>query len=191
MQFGLTLDRLLFKIRHADPKFGPVRISKADIKDGFYRLFLNAQDCLRLAIVLPRYDDEPQLVGIPLACTMGWVQSPPTFCTMSETVCDVANDSIHSSPSSSPPHQMESLASIGDDLSFDRQPLQCCPESSAETLLPTERETLMADIAPPSNSPLKTPLAATDVFCGQFPTIRPRRTQTNERDPSPLVPLHR
>ena len=58
MQFGLTLDRLLFKMRHADPKFGPVRISKADIEDGFYHLFLNAQDCLRLAIVLPRYDDE-------------------------------------------------------------------------------------------------------------------------------------
>ena len=67
MQFGLTLDRLLFKMRHADPKFGPVRISKADIKDGFHCLFLNAQNCLRLAIILPRCDNEPQLVGIPLA----------------------------------------------------------------------------------------------------------------------------
>ena len=37
-------------------------------KEGFYRLFLNALDCLRLAIVLPKYADEPQLIGIPLAC---------------------------------------------------------------------------------------------------------------------------
>ena len=55
MQFGWALERLLYKVRHADPKFGPVRISKADIKDGFYRLFLNPSDCLRLGIVLPEY----------------------------------------------------------------------------------------------------------------------------------------
>ena len=104
MQFGWALERLLYKIRHADPKFGPVRMSKADIKDGFYQLFLNPSDCLRLSIVLPRYDGEPQLVGIPLACTMGWVQSPPTFCTMSETVCNIANAMINQSPASAPPH---------------------------------------------------------------------------------------
>ena len=40
MQFGGTLPRLLKDIRHANPKFGPVRACKHDIKDGFYRLSL-------------------------------------------------------------------------------------------------------------------------------------------------------
>ena len=55
MQFGWALHRLLTIIRHADPRYGPVRASKADIKDGFYRLFLKALDCLRLGLVLPKY----------------------------------------------------------------------------------------------------------------------------------------
>ena len=104
MQFGWALKRLLYKIRHADPKFEPVRVSKADIKDGFYRLFLNPSDCLRLGIVLPQCEGEPQLVGMPLACTMGWVQSPPTFCAMSETVCDISNTFTNQSPAAAPPH---------------------------------------------------------------------------------------
>ena len=88
MQFGRALPRILKDIRHANPRFGPPLLAKHDVKDGFYRLLLRAQDCPRLALVLPKFDDEEALVAIPLACAMGWVESPPTFCTMSETVCD-------------------------------------------------------------------------------------------------------
>ena len=169
MQFGWALERLLCKIRHADPKFGPVRISKADIKDGFYRLFLNPSDCLRLSIVLPQYEGEPQLVGIPLACTMGWVQSPPTFCTMSETVCDISNAMINQSPASAPPHRMEKAASVEDDLSYSRTPVQCRPDHNDYEEMPKEdRQQLLHDMAPPSNTPLKMPLATTDVFVDDF-----------------------
>ena len=76
MQFGGTLQRILRRICHADPKYGPVYLSKFDIKDGFYRLFLAANDCPRLSIILPLYPEEEQLVATPLACTMGWTQSP-------------------------------------------------------------------------------------------------------------------
>ena len=55
------------------------------MKDGFYRMFLRARDLLRLALVLPKYEGEPQLIGIPMSSTMGWMQSPPSFSTMSET----------------------------------------------------------------------------------------------------------
>ena len=94
MQFGHALGRVLCHVQHANPRCGPVHTSKHDIKDGFHRLFLRAQDSLRLSIILPRCPGEPQLVGIPMACAMGWVQLPPTFCTMSETVCDMANDAM-------------------------------------------------------------------------------------------------
>ena len=170
MQFGKTLERLFFAIRHADPKYGPVRISKADIKDGFYRLFLRAIDCLRLAIVLPKYEGEPQLIGIPLACTMGWVQSPPSFCTMSETICDIANQRTRSSPHHAEPHRMEPHASAGDDLSYDWTPRAREPDAHAADLALGAKATapVLEETAPPSNRPLKRPLGSTDVFVDDF-----------------------
>lgn len=55
MQFGWALSRLLYSIRHADPKYGPVYLSKLDLKDGFYRLHLRPEDAPSLAVVLPKY----------------------------------------------------------------------------------------------------------------------------------------
>ena len=110
MQFGRALPRILRDIRHANPRYGPPLLAKHDIKDGFYRLLLRIHDCLRLALVMPRYEGEEPLVAIPLACTMGWVQSPPTFCTMSETICDVANQKIRDRPPLKETHRLEATA---------------------------------------------------------------------------------
>ena len=55
MQFGGALYRLLYHIRHANPKYGPVYLFKLDLKDGFYCLHLRPKDALSLAVVLPRY----------------------------------------------------------------------------------------------------------------------------------------
>ena len=105
-------------VRHANPKCGPVRTSKHDIKDGFCRLFLRAQDSLRLSIILPRHPGEPQLIGIPMACTMGWVQLPPTFCTVSETVCDLANDAMRVQGKVAEPHRLDTIPEVMGD--YDR-----------------------------------------------------------------------
>ena len=64
MQFGGTLPRLLSLVRHANPKFGPVRGSKQDLKDSFYKLGLNPTECPQLAALLPKFEGEPQLVAI-------------------------------------------------------------------------------------------------------------------------------
>ena len=53
MQFRGTLPRILEAIRHAEPGFGSVYLSKYDIKDGFYRLFLEAGDTPMLTVTLP------------------------------------------------------------------------------------------------------------------------------------------
>ena len=68
-----------------------MRLAKHDLKDSFYRMFLKPLDAPKLAVTIPVYPDEEPLVAIPLACTMGWTQSPPTFSAMSETVADLAN----------------------------------------------------------------------------------------------------
>lgn len=174
MQFGRTLPRFLYDVRHANPKFGPPRANKNDVKDGFYRMLLKARDCLRLALVLPKYKDEMQLVGIPLACTMGWVQSPPTFCVMSETVCDLANQAIRSGQRPSETHRLEAQAACMDDLERDSlpQPREADDAEAYDILktlpgvedLPTEPE----HRAPPSNCAFNRPLGSTDVFVDDF-----------------------
>ncbi len=116
MQFGRTLARVLQCIRHANPQCGPVWVAKYDLKDGFYWLFLRAADCLHLGILLPIHEGEPPLIAIPMACTMGWMGSPPTFSTGSETACDVANTSIQTNSGRALPHRLEQLATEGDDL---------------------------------------------------------------------------
>ena len=91
MQFGRTLWRLLYRIHHANSQFGPVYMSKVDLSDGFYRLWLRPEDTHRLAVLFPSRKNEPALIGIPLTNPMGWVSSPPNFSACTETVCDMAN----------------------------------------------------------------------------------------------------
>ena len=54
MQLGGALPRILDALRHADHAFGSVYLSKCDIKDGFYRLFLEAANAPMLAVTLPQ-----------------------------------------------------------------------------------------------------------------------------------------
>jgi hypothetical protein len=118
MQFGGALYRLLTHIRHADPNHGPVYMAKYDVKDGFYRIHLRPEHSVKLAIVLPPYEGLPPLVAIPFVLTMGWKNSPPTFCSFSETTCDVANARLYKRHA--PPHRLEHLPAPLDNIDGDR-----------------------------------------------------------------------
>jgi hypothetical protein len=175
MQFGGTLPRTLRRIRHAHPRCGPVYLAKHDIKDGFYRLFLRAKDCPRLAIILPKCEGEEQLIAIPMSCTMGWVQSPPTFSAMSETVADLANANFSKSPRTAAPHRLEEAASRLDDLATVPQPRE--PQDRAATarlaaLCPLRSSPSPPDtpvpVARPSNCSYQRPVGDTDVFVDDF-----------------------
>ena len=76
MQFGRTLERLLYLIRHANPRYGPVHLGKVDLADGFYRIGLNSSAITQLVVPLPRFVDEDQLLALPMVLPMGWVESP-------------------------------------------------------------------------------------------------------------------
>jgi hypothetical protein len=114
MQFGGTLYRILSKIHHADPKYGPVYLAKYDVKDGFYRMMVRPEHTPSLCVILPRYEGEVQMVAVPLVLTMGWINSPPTFCAMSETACDLANSRLYRRHA--PAHRLEHLAATHDDV---------------------------------------------------------------------------
>ena len=91
MQFGRALWRLLDKIHHANANFRPVYLSKVDLSDGFFRLWLRPEDTLQLAVLFPTRKGEPPLIGIPLIYPMGWCESPPNFTACTEIVTDLAN----------------------------------------------------------------------------------------------------
>ena len=67
---------------------------KVDISDGFYRVWLSSADVPKLGVALPPAAGEEQLVAFPLVLPMGWVESPPHFCAVTETVADMANDTL-------------------------------------------------------------------------------------------------
>jgi hypothetical protein len=175
MQFGGTLPRVLRQIRHANPKYGPVHMCKHDVKDGYYRLYLNANDCPRLSIILPKYAGEEQLIAIPMACTMGWVQSPPTFCTASETITDVANARFRSQPRSVPDHRLEAAAARLDQHQAHWEPAPLSlEETAAQLALSAQSHGWVSaanpdtSSAPPSNQPRQRPVGTTDVFVDDF-----------------------
>ena len=132
--------------------------------------------CLALALLIPECVDEPELTAIPMGTAMGWVQSPTTFCTMSEMVCDLANGWFKVKPPA-PDHRLEPLCSAQDDLSPSPQPrgreaedhtvnlaLAAVPGVSnwdPQDMDPDEQ-------APPSNRPHKGPVGCTDVFVDDF-----------------------
>ena len=91
MQFGRTLQRLLQRIGDADPKHGPVHMIKVDISDGFYRVHVNPDHAVRLGVTFPPAPDGTRLVAFPMVLPMGWVNSPPLFRAVTETITDISN----------------------------------------------------------------------------------------------------
>ena len=94
MHYGRCLDRLLREILYADPKLGPVHMIKADVSDSFNRIGLRPSDATKLGLVFPSTAGEEDLVAIPLTLPMGWKNSPPIFCTATETVADLTNEAL-------------------------------------------------------------------------------------------------
>ena len=77
-----------------DPSLGPVQPMKIDLSDGFYRVGLNIDDIPKLGVVFPTKPGQEPLIVFPLVLTMGWKNSAPFFCTIPETIADLANQQI-------------------------------------------------------------------------------------------------
>ena len=120
MQFGRALARILEKIHTAPPQHGPVYLHKLDVADGFYQVRLEASGIPALGVALPPLPGGEPLVAFPLVLPMGWTESPPYFCCLTETVTDLANKALraHWDP---PRHPFELLSSTPPQLSPDSQ----------------------------------------------------------------------
>ena len=110
MQFGNTLPRLIRHLVLADPRQGPPKLIKVDIADGFYRIGLKPTDVPKLGVVYPGFPGEPPLVAFPITLPMGWTNSPPLFCSATETIADIANANILKWRNPAP-HRLDETAS--------------------------------------------------------------------------------
>jgi hypothetical protein len=86
-----------------------VFLSKNDIADGFYRIWLKASDTPKLAVLFPLRPNEEALIGLPLTLPMGWKESPPIFCATTETIVDLANTAIQQGTAFGS-HRLDNLA---------------------------------------------------------------------------------
>ena len=59
--------------------------AKWDIKDGFWRLYFKEGGELNLCYVLSHNPGMPINLVVPASLQMGWIESLPYFCTVSET----------------------------------------------------------------------------------------------------------
>jgi hypothetical protein len=109
MQFGRALWRILQQVSDADPRLGPVHLSKIDIADGFYRIWIKVEYVPKLGVLLPPRDREEPLIGFPLVLPMGWIQSPPLFTAATETVAGLANIYLANNVTSNP-HRLDSVS---------------------------------------------------------------------------------
>ena len=87
-EIGKVLPRLLRYMRDVPPEQW-ILFSKLDISDGFWRLIVKGDDCYNFAYVLPQKPGEPTRIVVPSAVQMGWVESPPYFCAVTETARDL------------------------------------------------------------------------------------------------------
>jgi hypothetical protein len=94
MQFGRAHWRILKHIKHSNPNMGPVYMSKIDIADGFYCIWVRAADVPKLGVLFPSRPGDVPLVGFPLALPMGWKESPKIVTAATETVADLVNNAL-------------------------------------------------------------------------------------------------
>jgi len=166
MQFGRALERILYNVRHANPAYGPVFLGKIDLADGFYRVWLTTSAIPELAVAFPKYEGEEQMVAMPLVLPMGWVDSPPAFCAVTETVADIANNIPYQA--AMPPHPMEGLVDT--------------PPEPLDDGGPRENE---AHQGPPVLRPFRHPVRHIEIYVDdyvqQVQGVQHQRTQNTRR----------
>ena len=99
-QLGQTIKRIIATMaKHHNPN-KPFMFTKLDIKDGFWRMAVSDDDAWNFCYVLPSTSKEITnlddiTIVVPNSLQMGWCESPPFFCSGTETARDVIADLIN------------------------------------------------------------------------------------------------
>ena len=114
-QLGSTLQRLVALMAKNHDLKKPFKFTKLDIKDGFWHMAVNDLDAWNFCYILPSHNknqsiDDMEIV-VPNSLQMGWCESPPSFCTASETARDII-DKLYTSRESLEEHRLENAMLI-------------------------------------------------------------------------------
>ena len=127
-QLGQSMHRIIAHMAANYNLAVPFRFAKLDIKDGFWRVKVNDADAWHFCYVLPTLTPTDSLddveIVIPNSLQMGWCESPPFFCAVTETARDIIT-SIVKRPL--PPHPFET-----------KMLPPTSPDEPTRTLLPSE-----------------------------------------------------
>ena len=91
--------------------------AKWDIKDGFCRIDCKEGGEWNFCYVLPHKQGTPIKLVVPTSLQMGWIESPPYLCTMSETGRDVAEKYIETPVGSLAQHKFVKLTEVNSEFS--------------------------------------------------------------------------
>ena len=95
MRFWGALLRILKQVLTADPRLGPVHLSKVDLADVYMRLWVRVGDVLSVtSLITNKTPSDTQLVGLHLSLPMVYINSAPYFCMEMETMANLANKAI-------------------------------------------------------------------------------------------------
>jgi hypothetical protein len=136
-----------------------------DISDGFYRVGVRIEDIPKLGVILPPSPvDKAQLVAFPLVLPMGWKNSPPFFCAVTETIADVTNarNLRHEHPPLHPLDQLTNMLPPADDNPSADSAGTHQNSDSAPVPIPTGH--------PPRSAthPARRPLGKFDIYVDDF-----------------------
>jgi hypothetical protein len=88
-QLGQALQQIIHAFGEAS-KDDKIFMAKWDVKDGFWRMDCEEGEEWNFSYVMPQKESEPTRVVVPTSLQMGWVESPPYFCTATKTSRDMA-----------------------------------------------------------------------------------------------------
>jgi hypothetical protein len=107
-QLGSVLPHLIEAMAQSTEALGPILFTKLDIKDGYWRMVIPAEESWNFAYMLPpRVGDTDIHLVVPSALQMWWSESPPFFCMASEMARDLAAERMQEAVGSLPEHPLE------------------------------------------------------------------------------------
>ena len=93
--FRGALVRILKKVVTADPRLGPVYLSKVHLADAYMSFWVRMEEFPSVAfLILKKTPSNTQLVVFHIFLLMGYIDSAPYFFMAMETVADLANEAI-------------------------------------------------------------------------------------------------
>jgi hypothetical protein len=141
-----------------------VYLSKIDIADGFYRIWVRASDVPKLGVLFPSADGEEYLVGFPLPPPMGWTESPKIFTAATETITDITNKEL-SAGNPFGPHPLEVQSEASPPVSPVTAAVPAAPSASGNTPM---QPPLPRGTRPKGAKHYRTPLSHWDVYVDDF-----------------------